>query len=165
MTELINWSCKNRRRTNRCSLKPRLSPTPSFLKNSVRILRSTISTFRWKWYVLYKLQQTKKEAKFNVFAHEKQWKSSSPNKSGLYGYFEPFPKYMENPKPESKRKSLDPNAKPSFKSMNHTSSSQPSPSVSNNTVNLRKIATIALRHWLYLFDWFTFNIIIFMNKS
>ena len=54
--------------------------------------------------VFFSLFQKKpREPKLNIYKHENKWKTSSPNKSGLYGYFSPFPAYKEDPPKEKTR--------------------------------------------------------------
>ena len=77
-----------------------------------------------------------KETKFNIYAHENNWKGTSPNKHGLYGYFTPFPNYMENPPREIKRKASE-EKKEVFKKMSSTLTT-PTSSITKNPMNMRK---------------------------
>jgi hypothetical protein len=85
------------------------------------------------------------ETKFQVFGHEHRWKDTNANRRGLYGFLQPFPKYMESPAEEVKRreKSKD---KDIFKSMNRTTLGIPSPSITQHPTNLRKSFNHSFSH-------------------
>lgn len=79
------------------------------------------------------MQKKPSDPKFNIYKHENRWKSNNANKSGLYGYFTPFPGWKEDPPKETTRKPKDENKKESFRRMS-VSHSRPSPSITRVNV-------------------------------
>lgn len=93
------------------------------------------------------MQKHPKDPKFNIFKHETRWKTSSPNKAGLYGYFTPFPPYKENPPKETTRKPKEEGGKESFRRMS-VALSKPSPSIAYHPQNMLKTIShsVSVRH-------------------
>ena len=78
------------------------------------------------------------QTRFSVGKHDGKWKDTNANRRGLYGYFSPFPEYIEDPPVEKTRKDKNNSGKEIFKAMNRTTSMIPSASVTQHPTNLRR---------------------------